>query len=831
MALLAAIGILAGASVAYEILLTRLFSILLWHHFAYMIISVALLGIGASGTFLAFARGFLATHFTMAFVGCAILFAVAAVGGFAFAQRVPFNPLEVIWDPGQQIYLAQIYGLLALPFFAVGAAIGLAFISFEGRIAAIYRADLIGAASGALLVIALLYVLPPQDCLRLIGGLGFIAAALAAWTEERRRSALGLGALAAISAAAWPAAWLELRPSPYKGMSMALTAPGARVLTERSSPLGHLAVVESPAIPFRHAPGLSLSATTEPPTQLGVFTDAEGLSPITRFTDNKAALAYLDQQTAALPYQLLKRPRTLVLGAGGGADVLRALYHEAAHVDAVELNPDLIDLARGQFSSFAGRVYERPDVTVHIGEARSFVEASAARWDLIQVALLDSFTATAAGVQALGESPLYTVEGLQAYYGHLVPGGLLAITRWLRSPPRDSVKLFATAVLALEQAGVLSPSDHLVMIHGWNTATLLVKNGAFEAGEIAAIRAFTEARSFDAAWYPGMPESEANRFNRQSEPYLYLAAAALLGPERGRFLQDYKFYVTPATDDRPYFFRFFKWQLLPELMVLRDQGGLAQADTGYLVVLITLLQSTVASLVLILLPLLILRGRSRSPQGATLPRWRVALYFLALGFGFILVEISFIQRFTLFLGHPLAAIAVVMAAFLVSAGIGSGLSPRLRTHGPAVAAAVAAIVALASAYLVGLPFLLPALIAWPFAAKVAITLLLIAPLGIAMGMPFPLGLGPVAAEAPRLVPWAWGINGCASVVGAVLASILAMHVGFTLVVCLATAFYAVAAFTFPGRANPDQSANGWSAGKLRSPSRIGVTARVCSNQR
>jgi hypothetical protein len=155
-ALLAAIGVLAGASVAYEILLTRLFSILLWHHFAYMIISVALLGIGASGTFLAFARGFLATHFTMAFVGCAILFAVAAVGGFALAQRVPFNPLEVIWDPGQQIYLAQIYGLLALPFFAVGAAIGLTFISFEGRIAAIYRADLIGAASGALLVIALL---------------------------------------------------------------------------------------------------------------------------------------------------------------------------------------------------------------------------------------------------------------------------------------------------------------------------------------------------------------------------------------------------------------------------------------------------------------------------------------------------------------------------------------------------------------------------------------------------------------------------------------------------------------------------------------------------
>ena len=799
MALLAAIGILAGTSIAYEILLTRLFSILLWHHFAYMIISVALLGIGASGTFLAFARGMLAPRFTEAFAGCAMLFTGFAMGGFALAQRVPFNPLEVIWDPGQQLHLAQIYGLLALPFFAVGTAIGLAFIVYENRIAAIYRADLIGAALGALLIIAVLYALPPQDCMRVVGGLGVIAASLAVWASKRRRWAAGIAALAVVSAALWPSSWLELQPSPYKGMSIALTAPGARVLAERSNPIANITVVESPVIPFRHAPGLSLSAATEPPPQLGVFTDADGLSTITRFTGDRSALSYLDQQTAALPYHLLKRPRTLVLGAGGGADVLRALYHEAAYTDAVELNPDLIDLVRGEFSGFAGRIYERPDVTVHVGEARSFVEASGGRWDLIQLALLDSFTAASAGVQALSESPLYTVEGLQAYYGHLAPGGLLAITRWLRSPPRESVKLFATAVLALERAGASSPGDRLALIHGWNTATLLVKNGNFEAGEIAAMRTFTETRSFDLAWYPGMSAWEANRFNRQAEPYLYRAATALLGSERDSFLSNYKFHVAPATDDRPYFFRFFKWELLPELVALRDQGGLAQADTGYLVVLLTLMQSVLASLVLILLPLLVLRPRSRAEQKAP-PHWRVAVYFLSLGFGFIFIEISFIQRFTLFLGHPLAAITVVLAAFLVCAGIGSGLCSRLRTSGTVLAAAAAAIATFATAYLLALPLLETALLAAPFAAKVIITLLLIAPLGIAMGVPFPLGLAAVASEAPRLVPWAWGINGCASVVGAVLASILAMHVGFSLVVCLAISLYAVAALTFPGRA-------------------------------
>jgi spermidine synthase len=805
-ALSAAIALLACASIAYEILLIRLFSILLWHHFAYMIISLALLGIGASGTFLAFAKDRMARRFTMAFASGAILFAVSAVAGFALAQRVPFNPLEVIWDLDQQLYLAQIYLLLTVPFFAVGLAIGLAFTCFAERIPALYRADLLGAGLGALLVVALLLVAPPQECLRIICGLGFAAAALAAWAGTARWSAIAIGVLGVISSAAWPPAWLDLRPSPYKGLSLALTAPGTRILTQQSSPLGLLTVVESPIIPFRHSPGLSLGATTEPPPQLGVFTDAEYLSAITQFTGDLNAIEYLDQQTMALPYHLLKRPRTLILGAGGGADVLRAFYHRAAHVNAVELNPQLLDLVREDYADFAGRIYSRADVTLHVAEARSSVEASRGRhWDLIQVALLDSFTAAAAGVQALGESTLYTVEALQAYQRHLTPGGLLTITRWLRSPPRDPIKLFATAVLALERVGAETPGDQLAMIHGWDTATLLIKNGSFTATEIAAIRMFAKARSFDVAWYPGMLEAEANRFTRLAQPYLYRAAVALLGPDRQRFLEDYKFYIAPATDDRPYFFRFFKWELLPELWSLRAQGGLTQVDTGYLVVLAALSLSSIASLALILLPLAILGsapGRRR-----TMARWKVVVYFLALGFGFMFVEISFLQRFTLFLGHPLAAVAVVLAAFLVFAGLGSGMSQRFaKRRRLALAIAVAGIIALAGLHLIVLPFVFAGLIALPFFAKVLVAVLLIAPLAFAMGLPFPLGLGQVAAVAPCLVPWAWGINGCASVVGAVLASILAMHLGFTIVVCLALALYAVGTVVFaPETAVSDRS--------------------------
>jgi hypothetical protein len=294
-----------------------------------------------------------------------------------------------------------------------------------------------------------------------------------------------------------------------------------------------------------------------------------------------------------------------------------------------------------------------------------------------------------------------------------------------------------------------------------------------------------------------MPETEANEFNRSAEPYLYRAAVALLGPERERFLESYKFYIAPATDDRPYFFRSFKWKLLPELLALRDQGGLTHVDIGYLVQLATLAQSVAASLVLILLPLAILGAKRES---SSLARWRVALYFLALGFGFIFIEISFIQRFTLFLGHPLAAIAVVLAAFLIFAGLGSGASAHLaeRWRAP-LAVAAAGIVVFAGAYLVALPFAFTTLIALPLLAKAAIATVLIAPLAFLMGLPFPLGLSRVSAESPGLVPWAWAINGCASVVGAVLAGILAMHFGFTAVVCAALILYAIAAAVFTPR--------------------------------
>jgi len=805
-----ALSLVSGAALAYEVLLTRLFSIIQWHHFAYMMISVALLGYGAAGTVVSVLRERFLRRFELSFALSAALFGVSAAACFLAAQAVPFNPLEFLWDPRQPLLLLVVYLLLFVPFFFAALCVCLMFTRFGHAAHRLYSFDILGAAAGCLGAIIALYALAPMGALAAVSVVAMAAAALA-WTGAGLRPRAASGALLLLGAAV---AWTmhgplgQLRLSPYKELSQTLRVMGARVLAETSTPLGLVTVVESPEVPFRHAPGMSLAAPGEPPPQLGVFTDGEGLSALTRYDGRREPLEYLDHLTSALPYHLVEQPRVLVLGAGAGADVLQALYHRAPRIDAVELNPRMVQLVQERFAEFSGRPYSAPGVTVHLGEARGFSTANDARYDVIQLALLDAFGASSAGLYALSESYLYTVEALQAYMRRLAPGGLLSITRWVTLPPRDTLKLFATAVVALERSDVTDPGRRLALIRGWKTATLIVKNGDFTAQDVERIRSFCRTRSFDVAWYPGMNAAEADRYNRLDRPYFFEGTSELLGPERGEFIKRYKFNIAPATDDQPYFFHFFKWKALPELLRLRARGGLPLLEWGYPLLVGTLVQAAIVSFVLILLPLWI---GQRAPDDSVpaAQRARVALYFTAIGFGFMFIEIAFIQKFILFLSHPLYAVAVVLFAFLLFAGLGSRVSERLsgrvRTRLPAVSWPVAAIAVVSLLYLPLLPRVFAPLMALPDASKIAISALLIAPLGFAMGMPFPMAVKAVAARAGPLVPWAWGVNACASVVAAVLATVLAIHLGFTVVVLLAVGLYFVAAATFPGisgRAEP-----------------------------
>jgi len=794
-----AVALISGAALAYEILLMRLLSIIHWHHFAYMIISVALLGYGASGTFLALSRDHLKGKFTSAFMINAVLFGLTSVACYLLAQSLPFNALEILWDPKQPLWLLCIYLLLFIPFFCAANCICLCFSEFPQQVHRIYSFDLLGAGMGGLLVIAILYLLMPMTALGAVAALGLFSvlvamAELNAGTLWHRLSLL-LVVVVVVSVTSS----LQLKLSQFKGLSQAMSVQGASELDSRSSPLGLLTTVESQVVPFRHAPGLSLNAPGEPPAQLAVFTDGDGMSMITADTGSPETLEYLDYVTSALPYHVLvpslagRAPTVLVLGAGGGTDVLQALQLGAAHVDAVEVNPQLIRLVRQDFGAHSGFLYDDPRVTVHLSEARGFVAASKQQWDLIQIALLDSFGASSAGLHALSENYLYTVEAFKEYLGKLGPHGILATTRWIKLPPRDGLKMFATAAVALEESGVVNPGDHLLMIRGWNTSTLLIRNEPFTEHEKAQLRQFCRQRWFDLVYYPGILKNETNQYNQLQQPWFYQSSRKLLDEQREEFYREYKFNIRPATDDQPYFFHFLKWRSLPEILSLRGQGGLPLLEQGYLIVVATLLQAVLASLVLVILPLWLDR---RSVEGETTGLWRVLAYFLAIGFAFMLIEIAFIQKFILFLSHPLYAVAVVLSAFLVFAGLGSALSGRWGTKF-SVYRVVAGIAVLAILYVSLLPPLFQQLISLPDMAKIGISAVLIAPLAFLMGMPFPLGLSRVAQLSPSRVPWAWGINGCASVMGAVLATVLAIHAGFMVVVVIAVLLYLLAAAAAP----------------------------------
>jgi spermidine synthase len=796
-----AIGLLSACVLAYEVLLTRLFSIVLWHHFAYMIISAAMLGYGTSGTALTLLREKIAPRFGAMYVMAAAALAVVMPAAFWLSQQVPFNPLELLWDKTQPAKLLAVYLLMMLPFFCGGFGIGLVFAHFGKQSSRIYAFDILGAGIGSLGVIVVLFLVPPRHVLTILTALAMLAAAIAVielkiQTKWLMELFIGLALLAAVMPG------MQVHPSPYKDLSQALNIVGARVVEERSSPLGQITVVENNRVPLRDAPGMSLNATSEPQQQLSVFVDGNGPSALTKFDGNLAPLVYLDQLTSALPYHLLQKPRVLVLGAGAGSDLLQALYYGSVAIDAVELDHNIIDLVSRRFRDYAGDLYGQPGVHVYQAEARGFVNASDQHYDLIQVALMDSFGTASAGLYGLSEDYLYTVEALRADLNRLAPDGMLAITRWLTLPPRGALKLFATAISALERSGVSDPESRLVMIRGWKTVTLLVKkNSDFNAGEIAAVKEFCRARSFDLAWYPGMKADEANRYNLLAQPYLFDGATALLGPQRKAFIDQYKFYIEPATDDRPHFFRFFKWNSAAEIFALREQGGMALFDWSYPLLVATLAQAIAASVLLILAPLALSRCRR------TLPSAPVALYFLAIGFAFMFMEIAFIQKFVLFLSHPLYAVAVVLCAFLVFAAAGSWVAGNWQAGNlqggrwqaaNKVMAAVAMMGAISLLYLGILPGLFQSLIHLPDAAKITIAVALIAPLAMCMGVPYPTAMTRLANTAGQTIPWAWAINGFASVVGAVLATVLAIHLGFAAVIVLAVLIYAAACAALRG---------------------------------
>ena len=601
----AGILLISAVGLGYQVALMRIFSIAQWHHFAYMIISIAMLGFGASGTALALVRGRLRGREAGWLRWSAVVLAASLMACYAASQRVPFETFELVKEPVQLWYLLALYVILAAPFFMVSTCITLGFFLAPERVARVYFFNMVGSGLGAAGIVGLLYGMHPARVPFVAAAVAGAAAVLLARGAEGRAARLG-GYAVVILAVAGTLHPVGIRISQYKGLSYAKLLPDAEILGEWHSPISVITAVKSAMI--RETPGQISNYSTEKlgelPKQIGLYFDGGGVSPVNEFEGGLERFAFLDYVTSALPYHLVEKPKALVIGPGGGSDVLSALYHGAAHVTAVELDPCIFKIVGEKLEPFAGDIYNRPDVTPVVAEGRGFLESHEEQYDLIQVPLLGSFSASSAGVYALSESYFYTKEALLLHLDRLSPDGVAAITVWLKTPARDALKMFATAVEACEAFGMEQPGDHLAFIRSWNNATIVISRAALSGEQVEAVRAFSRDRMLDVCYCPGIQPDEVNQYTLLEEPIYYEFASRVLEPqERERLYREALFFVEPATDDRPYFFRFFRWKSLPRLIEGLGTEWVPFMEWGYLTLIATILQGALTSVLLILLPL------------------------------------------------------------------------------------------------------------------------------------------------------------------------------------------------------------------------------------
>ena len=799
---LSAIFVLSAAALAYEVLLVRLFSIIHWHHFAFMVISIALLGYGASGSMITvFQRGLLQRYGSVLIFN-AVMFGLSAIACFIAVQQLPFNALEILWDTSQWQRLLMSYLLLTLPFFFVANAIALTMARYHDRIALVYGVDLIGAGTGAIVILILLQFYPPDAVLRILGVLGLTAGLLAVHKLAclGRMLVSSLLALLVVIILFAPANWLELRLSEYKGLEQVLLINGTEHLQRRSNSISQVDVVESREIPFRNAPGMSLLSPSGTPDQLAVFRDGDEMTTIDKHSD-KTSLVYQDYMSSVLPYHIHDSPgNVLILGSSTGNELLQATLHNAAHIDAVESDTLLTALISEDYADYFGWDLISDRISFHTSSPRGYAASTNEKYNIIVTGVPGGSSGGAAGVHELATSYNFTIEALEKYLSLLEPDGLLSITLWTSTPARGNLRLFATAVEALRRTGVEQPGNNIAWIRSWNTATLVIKNGALSAADNKRIREFSTARAFDIAWLPDIKENEVNRYQLLQQPIYYMAASALLSSSSNDFIDSYKYNIRSVTDNNPYFDNSFKWSSLPELLSISGRGGIALIGVGYPTLLFTLIQAIIAAIVLVLLPLAIVR---RNKPSKLANRKNIVIYFLSIGLAFLFIEIAFIQKFTLILSQPLYAVAVTLCAFLIFSGLGSLYAQKKMMTPSAVIMqrllnrSIALIGIITLIYVFAFPTITDSIMAISEPARIAAAILLAAPLAFAMGMPFPLGLTATRQNDPTLMPWAWGINGCASVLSAILAVLLAIEIGFSGVMLSAIFFYALAWMSQP----------------------------------
>jgi hypothetical protein len=754
-----------------------------------MVVSLALLGFGASGTFLSLLSGSprssereLSRWLTRLSWG----FALAALGSYLLTLYVPFDSFRIARDWRQGLVLMLHYVALATPFFCSGTAVGLLLTAHPTKADRVYAANLAGSALGCIVAVVAPSLIGGEGIVLLAAAIALLAALAFQHAHHAPRFTFYAFLILLLTLAAFRTpSFLHIRLSPYKSLSYLLLYPDAELIFQRWNGFSRVDVVRSESI--RALPGSGFQCPAQPPPQLGLTVDGDDVTTISHVAPGFTSLAVTDCLLTALPYRLRSSPHALVLEPRGGFDVLTALAEGAEAVTAVEPNPLIVRAVREQ-GAWAGDLYDDPRVRTVVEQGRTYARRTREQYDVVALALNTPQRTVTSGAYSLNEDYRYTIEGFVDYLARLEEDGLLMVTRWLQVPPSESIRAFALAVEAVEESGG-DPETSVVALRSYRQMLILARRGAFTDEELEAVRAFAEPRAFDLVYAPDIRPDEVNRHNVLPEPDYHRACVGVLRAEdREAWYRDYPFDVEPPTDEHPFFGHFFKWGQMPDVLTMAGHTWQPFGGVGYVVLLILLALALVAAAALILLPL---AGLRRGEEFSAAP----LLYFGLLGLGYLCVEIPLLQRFILYLGHPAYAMATVLFAILLFSGVGSMLSRHVSLR-----LVLLLLPMLVGGYVLALPRLFGATLALPLWGRLLVTVVALAPPGLLMGMPFPKGLALLerSGAGSALIAWAWGVNGAVSVVASILSALLALSFGFPLVLALGAACYAGAWITAGG---------------------------------
>lgn len=788
------------ASLLLELLDSRLLSVLTWYHLSFLAVSLAMLGASA-GAVLVFVAGSRVSGAAAAraLARTTLLLALSIPIAHVVLLRMRIPPLEE-FDVREILPLAGATLVLAVPFVLSGAAITIALTRMRGRIGLLYGSDLVGASVGCLLIVPLLNA---ADIFSAALVAGAIAAAGAACFQ--RLTAAGRGRLPATTALALTAAAGVHLGS---GSPIDVAYPRGTELDRNATELSlwnaysHVRVERPrPGPPFFWGRGKS-PQDLRVDSSLMLIDGAAGTA-LTKWDGEPESIAWVQYDVTSLPYHL-RSGDVAIIGVGGGRDVLSALWAGSRSVVAIELNEIFVDLLNGSHRDFAG-IALRPEVRLVNDEARSFLTRSDDRFDVLQMSLVDTWAATGAGAFTLSENALYTVEAWKVFLGRLEPDGIFSTSRWF-SPENvsETSRLLSLCIATLLELGFENPAEHVALVSRGKIATLLVAAAPFTEQERMRLEEIARRYAFRVLVLPGRPVENPRLAAIMGSRSLDALAVATDDP-------DYD-YGAP-TDSRPYFFnmlkphRFYRLRELPSGAIFGGSGGVIWGNIRATVTLFVLLVIAVALVALIIfLPL--------AWSGLPAMRGRTFLYamsyFALIGYGFMSIQIPFLQRFSIFLGHPIFTFSVILFSMIFFAGIGSLLSDRILLERSVAPLAVPmAIAVLLVAIAIGLQPVLDATIAWELPARALVVVAITAPVSLLLGFCFPFGLRLVSAVAPGAAPWMWGMNGASGVIASIVAVIVSLWTGTDTNLMVAALLYLLLAL--PARAMLREATTGTGA--------------------